>query len=93
MLTLGTTLWLGMHEQDTTIPAFDLVVREQRVQGSFAYTNPEFGRALGLLESGLIDPGVARQAFPLAESGEVFRRLLEGSSDGFLKAIVSPAHG
>ena len=89
----GTALWLGMHEQDATIPAFDLVVREQRVQGSFAYTNPEFGRALGLLESGLIDPGVARQAFPLAESGEVFRRLLEGSSDGFLKAIVSPAHG
>ena len=52
-----------------------------------------FGSALGLLESGLIDPVVARQAFPLAESGEVFRRLLEGSSDGFLKAIVSPAHG
>ena len=45
------------------------------------------------LESGLIDPVVARQAFPLAESGEVFRRLLGGSSDGFLKAIVSPAHG
>lgn len=86
----GTAVWLGMHEQDATIPAFDLVVKEQRVQGSFAYTNPEFGRALGLLESGLVDPGVSRKAFPLEESGDVFRQLLQGSSDGFLKAIVRP---
>ncbi len=86
----GTGLWLGMHEQAATIPAFDLVVREQRVQGSFAYTNPEFGRALGLLEGGLVDPGVSRKSFPLEESGDVFRQLLQGSSNGFLKAIVRP---
>jgi 2-desacetyl-2-hydroxyethyl bacteriochlorophyllide A dehydrogenase len=86
----GIAVWLGMHEHETTIPGFDLVVREQRIQGSFAYTNPEFGRALSLLESGLVDPGVSRKAFPLEESGDVFRRLLGGSSDGFLKAIVRP---
>ncbi len=86
----GIAVWLGMHEQAATIPAFELVVREQRVQGSFAYTNPEFGSALALLESGLVDPGVSRKSFPLAESGEVFRRLLQGSSDGFLKAVVCP---
>lgn len=86
----GLAVWLGMHEQEATIPAFDLVVKEQRVQGSFAYTNPEFGRALGLLEGGLIDPGVSHRLFPLEESGDVFRRLLHGSSDGFLKAIVNP---
>ena len=52
----GIAVWLGMNEQGAEIPAFDLVVREQRVQGSFAYTNLEFGRALGLLESGLVVP-------------------------------------
>ncbi len=86
----GVALWLGMHEQGAAIPAFDLVVREQRVQGSFAYTNPEFGRALGLLESGLIVPAVSQKSFPLEESGEVFTGLLHGASDGFLKAIVKP---
>src|SRR3954465_3926829 len=86
----GAAVWLGMHEQEATVPAFDLVVREQSVHGSFAYTNPEFARALGLLESGLLDPGVSRRAFPLAESADVFRGLLAGSSDGFLKAIVRP---
>ena len=86
----GVAVWLGMHEAEATIPAFDLVVREQRVQGSFAYTNPEFGRALGLLEGGLIDPGLSRRSIPLAESGDVFRALLHVASDGFLKAIVRP---
>ena len=86
----GTALWLGMNEHDGTIPGFDLVVREQRVQGSFAYTNPEFGRALGLLESGLIDPRVSHASFPLEESGDVFRELLAGAAEGFLKAIVRP---
>lgn len=87
----GLAVWLGMHEQSATIPAFDVVVREHCVQGSFAYTNPEFGRALGLLEAGLFDPGVTRRSFPLEESGDVFRQLLEGSSVGFLKAVVRPS--
>jgi threonine dehydrogenase-like Zn-dependent dehydrogenase len=87
----GIALWLGMHEQSAAIPAFDLVVNEQRVQGSFAYTSPEFGRAIGLLESGLIVPGVSQRSFPLDESGDAFSRLLDGSSQGFLKAIVCPA--
>lgn len=86
----GVAVWLGMHERGAAIPAFDLVVREQRLQGSFAYTNPEFGRALGLLESGRVDPGVSRQSFPLEQSSDVFRQLLQGSSSQFLKAIVCP---
>jgi threonine dehydrogenase-like Zn-dependent dehydrogenase len=86
----GTAVWLGMDEAEATIPAFDLVVREQRVQGSFAYTNPEFGRALGLLEGGSIDPDLSRKSIPLAESGDVFRDLLHGVSGGFLKPIVRP---
>ena len=87
----GLAVWLGMNEQGATIPAFDLVVKEQRIQGSFAYSDLEFGRALGLLESGLVRPGVTRELFPLEESADIFIRLLAGPCDGFLKAIVCPA--
>jgi threonine dehydrogenase-like Zn-dependent dehydrogenase len=86
----GCALWLGMHAQEATIPAFDMVVHEQRVVGSFAYTNSEFGLALGLLESGRLVPAISRRAVPLAESGDVFRRLLGGELDGVLKEIVRP---
>ena len=45
----GCALWLGMHDMEATIPAFDLVVREQSIRGSFAYTNADFARAVELL--------------------------------------------
>jgi threonine dehydrogenase-like Zn-dependent dehydrogenase len=86
----GCAIWLGMHAQEATIPAFDVVVREQRVVGSFAYTNAEFAQALGLLESGLLAPAVSRRSGPLARSDVVFRRLLDGAPDGILKEIVRP---
>jgi 2-desacetyl-2-hydroxyethyl bacteriochlorophyllide A dehydrogenase len=86
----GCAVWLGMHEQEATIPAFDMVVHEQRVVGSFAYTNAEFGQALGLLESGRLVPAVSCRSGPLAESDAVFRRLLDGTLDGVLKEIVRP---
>lgn len=86
----GTALWLGMHAQQATIPAFDAVVREQRAIGSFAYTNGEFRQALGLLESGLVVPAVTRRIVPLAESAATFKRLVDGDTDGVLKEIVRP---
>jgi 2-desacetyl-2-hydroxyethyl bacteriochlorophyllide A dehydrogenase len=86
----GSALWLGMHAQEATIPAFDVVVREQRAIGSFAYTNAEFGQALGLLESGLLVPAVSRRSIPLGESHTAFRRLVDGAADGVLKQVVCP---
>jgi 2-desacetyl-2-hydroxyethyl bacteriochlorophyllide A dehydrogenase len=86
----GTAVWLGMHEQDSTIPAFELVVGEQRVQGSFAYTNPEFGQAVALLERGLISSTLSRRSVPLKESDDAFRGLLSAPADEFLKTIVRP---
>jgi threonine dehydrogenase-like Zn-dependent dehydrogenase len=87
---LGTALWLGMHDQDSSIPAFDVVVREQRILGSFAYTNPEFARAVELLASGQLLPAVSSNVFPLDQSAVAFETLLAGNPTGFLKSIVAP---
>ncbi len=86
----GSAVWIGMHEQTATIPAFDVVVGERRAFGSFAYTNADFSSALGLLESGLLEPSVSHRSVPLAESGVVFARLLDGATDGILKEIIRP---
>jgi threonine dehydrogenase-like Zn-dependent dehydrogenase len=84
----GTAVWLGMHAPDATIPAFDVVVREQRVVGSFAYTDVEFGRALGLLERGLVVPAVPTRSTPLAGSADRLRRLVDGELDAVAKDLV-----
>jgi 2-desacetyl-2-hydroxyethyl bacteriochlorophyllide A dehydrogenase len=87
---LGTALWLGMHDQESAVPAFEVVVREQRVQGSFAYTNAEFARAVELLGSGQITPSLATRSFPLDEGARAFQDLLDGTPAGFLKSIIAP---
>jgi threonine dehydrogenase-like Zn-dependent dehydrogenase len=87
---LGTALWLGMHDRDSPIPAFDVVAREQRILGSFAYTNPEFARAVGLLATGQLRPAISSSVVPLDQSAAAFEALLGGNPAGYLKSIVAP---
>ncbi len=87
---LGAALWFGMHDQDSPIPAFELVVREQRILGSFAYTNPEFARAVELLSSGQIQPVVSSSIVPLDDSASAFEALVAGAAATSLKSIVAP---
>jgi threonine dehydrogenase-like Zn-dependent dehydrogenase len=87
---LGSALWLGMHDQDSPIPAFDVVAREQRILGSFAYTNPEFARAVDLLATGQLRPAISSNVVPLDQSAAVFEALLRGDPAGYLKSIVAP---
>jgi 2-desacetyl-2-hydroxyethyl bacteriochlorophyllide A dehydrogenase len=86
----GTALWLGMHSQEALMPGFDMVVREQRAIGSFAYTNAEFRQALGLLERGLLVPSMSRRDVALEDSATTFQRLVDGATDGVLKEVVRP---
>ena len=86
----ATALWLGMHDQDSPIPAFDVVAREQRILGSFAYTNPEFARAVELLATGQLRPAISSSVVPLDQSAAAFEALLAGTPTGYLKSIVAP---
>jgi threonine dehydrogenase-like Zn-dependent dehydrogenase len=86
----GVALWLGMHDQESTLHAFDVVVKEQRVQGSFAYTNADFARAVELLERDAAVFALPVSSCPLDDGPDVFGRLLEGRSEGMLKAVLVP---
>jgi len=88
----GTAVWLGMHAHEATVPAFDAVVREQRVQGSFAYTDPEFATAVRLLGPGGLEPAVSHDSFSLDESAVAFRSMVAGEAPAAMKAIVRPSY-
>jgi 2-desacetyl-2-hydroxyethyl bacteriochlorophyllide A dehydrogenase len=86
----GCAVWLGMHDAEATIPAFDVVVREQSIRGSFAYTNADFERAVEVLAQ---HPGAFRlptRTCSLEEGAHVFDALVAGSMDGFVKASLMP---
>jgi D-arabinose 1-dehydrogenase-like Zn-dependent alcohol dehydrogenase len=86
----GDAIWLGMHDLDATIPAFDLVVREQSILGSFAYTDADFARAVELLTEHPEAFRVPTKTSPLEEGGTVFDELLAGGTSGFVKASLAP---
>jgi D-arabinose 1-dehydrogenase-like Zn-dependent alcohol dehydrogenase len=79
-----------MQSHDTIVPAFDVVVKEQRVQGSFAYTDPEFATALRVLVDGLIKPAISHRSVRIEESADVFDELLRGVPQKTLKSIIRP---
>jgi threonine dehydrogenase-like Zn-dependent dehydrogenase len=86
----GCALWLGMHDAEATIPAFDLVVREQTIRGSFAYTDADFARAVELLAEHPDAFRLPTRTCTLDEGARVFEALVAGTTDGFVKASLAP---
>ena len=86
----GCAIWLGMHDMEATIPAFDLVVREQSILGSFAYTDADFARAVELLAEHPQAFRVPTRTCSLEEGAHLFDELLAGGTGGFVKASLAP---
>ena len=87
----GFAIWLGMHDMEATIPAFDLVVREQSIRGSFAYTDADFARAVELLAEHEDAFRVPSRTCSLEEGAHLFTELVAGgATGGFVKASLAP---
>jgi 2-desacetyl-2-hydroxyethyl bacteriochlorophyllide A dehydrogenase len=87
----GCAIWLGMHDAEATIPAFDLVVREQSILGSFAYTDADFARAVELLAEHPEAFRLPTRTCSLEEGAGVFEELVAGTAGHFVKASLAPA--
>jgi 2-desacetyl-2-hydroxyethyl bacteriochlorophyllide A dehydrogenase len=86
----GCAVWLGMHDVEATIPAFDLVVREQTIRGSFAYTDADFARAVELLAGQPEAFRLPTLTCSLEDGARVFGELVAGTTSGFVKASLAP---
>ena len=72
----GTVILSGLHEENSPLPAADIIRREIIVRGSFAYSPANFQQAITLLDEGVIrlDPWIVEA--PLTEGGPWFERLI-----------------
>ena len=77
----GRVIFLGLHEDATTVPANTIVRSEITIQGSFCYTQTNFTTALRLLQTGLV---------PAAASWLTIRTLEEADAS-FAQLIDAPA--
>lgn len=86
----GHAVWLGLHEADPGFDALAVIRAEQCVHGSFAYTDPEFARAVELVGDLTTDWVGTR---PLRDGATAFAELLSGQGAAVKVQLVPGAPG
>jgi threonine dehydrogenase-like Zn-dependent dehydrogenase len=75
----GRVVFIGLHEEESKIPANLVVRNEVAVTGSFGYTGGDFADALGMLARGVVKAGPDWiEERPLARGPESFAELVDG---------------
>lgn len=86
----GEVVWIGLHEDETTLSGFDVVLGERKVSGSYAVTPRDLRTAIGLFAHGRIELGPWVRPFPLAEGAQVFLDLVTAPPRDYIKALLLP---
>jgi threonine dehydrogenase-like Zn-dependent dehydrogenase len=84
----GTVVMLGLGQAEAPFPMALLVRRSIRLFGQFAYSRPEFSRALEILAEGDLDLGWLSDA-DLADGAQAFANLVERPAE-YSKVLLAP---
>jgi L-iditol 2-dehydrogenase len=83
-------VWLGLHDDATTVGGLDIVLGEKTIYGSFAVRPRDLTAALDLLGAGKITLEPWVRTFPLEQGAEVFLQLVNAPPDDYIKAVLLP---
>jgi threonine dehydrogenase-like Zn-dependent dehydrogenase len=73
-------VYVGLHDDDTTLGFHDVVRGQLDLQGSYAYTAEDYEQALEWLVEGKAGIGELPPVLPLEEGPEAFAELVRGPS-------------
>ncbi|MDQ2671945.1 MAG: alcohol dehydrogenase catalytic domain-containing protein, partial [Actinomycetota bacterium] len=76
----GRVVYVGLHDDDTTLGFHDVVRGQLDLQGSYAYTAEDYEQALDWLVEGKAGIGELPPVLPLEEGPEAFAGLVRGPS-------------
>ncbi|MFC5701614.1 zinc-binding dehydrogenase [Cohnella faecalis] len=76
VMTGGRLIFTGLHQADTALDFNDLVRRELKIIGSFAYSKANFRQALDWIAEGRIGLGDRMEIAPLADGAVWFDKLI-----------------
>jgi threonine dehydrogenase-like Zn-dependent dehydrogenase len=75
----GRVVLLGLHHEESLMPANYIIRQEVAITGSFSYTPPDFARALELLKAGVALPAPDwLETRPLSAGPASFAELVDG---------------
>ena len=76
----GRAVVVGLHDDETSLGFHGIVRGQIRIQGSYAYTAPDYEEALGWLVDGRAGIGELPPVLPLEEGPSAFADLVRGPS-------------
>ena len=76
----GRVVYIGLHDDDTSLGFHDVVRGQLDLQGSYAYTAEDYERALEWLVDGRAGIGELPPVLPLDEGPDAFADLVRGPS-------------
>ena len=79
----------GLGDQETTLDCVEIIRREIRLAGSFAYSRREFQKAVEWVASGRLPIAEMITEAPLAEGQAIFEDLINPNSTR-IKVVLKP---
>jgi threonine dehydrogenase-like Zn-dependent dehydrogenase len=77
----GRVVLIGLHDEESVLPANYMIRQEITVTGSFAYTDQDFAQAVDLLIRGVVQPSADwLEERPLRDGPEAFAELVDGKA-------------
>ena len=90
----GRVVLIGLHDEESVLPANYLIRQEITITGSFAYTEAEFAQAVDLLVRGVVQPSADwLEERPLSEGPAAFAELVDGTARATKIVLTSPMPG
>jgi L-iditol 2-dehydrogenase len=92
----GRVVLIGLHDEESMLPANFLIRQEITLAGSFAYTETDFTQAIDLLARGVVQPnGDWLEERPLGDGPAAFAELVDGkaSATKIVLTVASPVDG
>lgn len=77
----GRVVLIGLHDEESVLPANYMIRQEITVTGSFAYTDRDFAQAVDLLARGVVQPNADwLEERPLSDGPAAFAELVDGKA-------------
>lgn len=77
----GRVVLIGLHDEESVLPANYMIRQEITVTGSFAYTDADFAQAIDLLAQGVVQPSADwLEERPLSDGPAAFAELVDGNA-------------
>ena len=92
----GRVVLIGLHDEESVLPANYLIRQEIAVTGSFAYTEADFAQAVDLLARGVVQPSADwLEERSLSEGPAAFAELVDGTARAakIVLTLAAPVDG